>query len=97
MVAFPGHMGGCTCIRVTCLGEFWWTWPGSNRRPLPCHGSALPAAPQAHFKKTTRTDDLPGKAGTRSQLRHRPTSEDKKPTPDKFGIEGRYRIHFRPH
>ena len=26
----------------------WWTWPGSNRRPLPCHGSALPAAPQAH-------------------------------------------------
>src|SRR5581483_1866839 len=21
---------------------------GSNRRPLPCHGSALPAAPQAH-------------------------------------------------
>src|SRR5579863_10080590 len=29
--------------------ERWWTWPGSNRRPLPCHGSALPAAPQAHF------------------------------------------------
>src|SRR5438270_4627853 len=27
---------------------FWWTWSGSNRRPLPCHGSALPAAPQAH-------------------------------------------------
>ena len=26
----------------------WWTWSGSNRRPLPCHGSALPAAPQAH-------------------------------------------------
>src|SRR5436305_6443992 len=25
----------------------WWTWSGSNRRPLPCHGSALPAAPQA--------------------------------------------------
>src|SRR5579863_10701265 len=20
----------------------WWTWSGSNRRPLPCHGSALP-------------------------------------------------------
>ena len=29
----------------------WWTWPGSNRRPLPCHGSALPAAPQAHFNR----------------------------------------------
>ena len=29
---------------------FWWTWSGSNRRPLPCHGSALPAAPQAHRK-----------------------------------------------
>src|SRR5437667_11185463 len=27
----------------------WWTWSGSNRRPLPCHGSALPAAPQAHL------------------------------------------------
>src|SRR5580658_9936149 len=26
---------------------FWWTWSGSNRRPLPCHGSALPTAPQA--------------------------------------------------
>ena len=25
----------------------WWTWSGSNRRPLPCHGSALPTAPQA--------------------------------------------------
>ena len=29
----------------------WWTWSGSNRRPLPCHGSALPAAPQAHSRK----------------------------------------------
>ena len=29
-------------------GGIWWTWSGSNRRPLPCHGSALPAAPQAH-------------------------------------------------
>src|SRR2546421_12514226 len=28
--------------------KIWWTWSGSNRRPLPCHGSALPAAPQAH-------------------------------------------------
>ena len=31
----------------------WWTWSGSNRRPLPCHGSALPAAPQAHKERTT--------------------------------------------
>ena len=30
------------------VGWNWWTWSGSNRRPLPCHGSALPAAPQAH-------------------------------------------------
>ena len=29
--------------------ELWWTWTGSNRRPLPCHGSALPTAPQAHL------------------------------------------------
>src|SRR4051812_32317861 len=29
----------------------WWTWSGSNRRPLPCHGSALPAAPQAHVRE----------------------------------------------
>jgi hypothetical protein len=21
----------------------WWTWSGSNRRPLPCHGVAIPA------------------------------------------------------
>jgi hypothetical protein len=20
-------------------GNFWWTWSGSNRRPLPCHGA----------------------------------------------------------
>src|ERR1700737_468432 len=31
--------------------ENWWTWSGSNRRPLPCHGSALPAAPQAHLRE----------------------------------------------
>jgi hypothetical protein len=30
----------------------WWTWSGSNRRPLPCHGSALPTAPQAHVRGT---------------------------------------------
>src|SRR5689334_5546695 len=32
--------------------RLWWTWSGSNRRPLPCHGSALPAAPQAHSEGT---------------------------------------------
>ena len=32
----------------------WWTWSGSNRRPLPCHGSALPAAPQAHMRNDVR-------------------------------------------
>ena len=21
----------------SAAGEFWWTWSGSNRRPLPCH------------------------------------------------------------
>src|SRR5208282_289207 len=38
------------CMRSSRLScwEIWWTWSGSNRRPLPCHGSALPAAPQAH-------------------------------------------------
>ena len=25
-----------------CSMQWWWTWSGSNRRPLPCHGSALP-------------------------------------------------------
>ena len=36
--------------RMQVLDLIWWTWSGSNRRPLPCHGSALPAAPQAHFQ-----------------------------------------------
>ncbi len=35
-------------FQVQLWREIWWTWSGSNRRPLPCHGSALPAAPQAH-------------------------------------------------
>ncbi len=39
------------CLQVI---KIWWTWSGSNRRPLPCHGSALPAAPQAHVEKTAR-------------------------------------------
>ena len=29
----------------------WWTWRDSNSRPLPCHGSALPTAPQAHSER----------------------------------------------
>src|SRR5256714_4123298 len=37
--------------KVWGFRETWWTWPGSNRRPLPCHGSALPTAPQAHLLK----------------------------------------------
>src|SRR5258707_2488891 len=43
-----------TWAKNLCKGN-WWTWSGSNRRPLPCHGSALPAAPQAHVKKTSCT------------------------------------------
>src|SRR5208337_4568219 len=37
------------CRQQAYTWEIWWTWSGSNRRPLPCHGSALPAAPQAHW------------------------------------------------
>ena len=39
---------GCNLQILKRLKTVWWTWSGSNRRPLPCHGSALPAAPQAH-------------------------------------------------
>ena len=45
-----------------------WTWPGSNRRPPPCRGGALPAAPQAHGRAPpSRTGCLllPGQAGCR--------------------------------
>src|ERR1700722_5326537 len=38
--------------------EIWWTWSGSNRRPLPCHGSALPAAPQAHTSTETKVEEV---------------------------------------
>ena len=35
-------------------GIIWWTWSGSNRRPLPCHGSALPnCATGPHRRETT--------------------------------------------
>src|SRR6185437_12069550 len=45
-----GHDPNEVSDRLSCSGD-WWTWSGSNRRPLPCHGSALPAAPQAHIWK----------------------------------------------
>ena len=49
------------------LRKVWWTWTGSNRRPLPCHGSALPTAPQAHV---WRTGKLPtGKPGPVAKVR----------------------------
>ncbi len=58
------HIGGTAdivLIRALALENVncrhrncWWTWSGSNRRPLPCHGSALPAAPQAHGKTERR-------------------------------------------
>ena len=28
--------------------DFWWSWRGSNSRPLECHSSALPAELQPH-------------------------------------------------
>ncbi len=29
--------------------HFWWSWRGSNSRPLECHSSALPAELQPHL------------------------------------------------
>ena len=43
----PASRGAPSFQRFESI-KIWWTWSGSNRRPLPCHGSALPAAPQAH-------------------------------------------------
>src|SRR5882724_7292088 len=40
----------CACLAVACeASEGWWSQAGSNRRPLACHASALPAElwPQA--------------------------------------------------
>ena len=34
---------------VTCK-EVWWTWPGSNRRPLRCERNALPTELRARNK-----------------------------------------------
>jgi hypothetical protein len=46
----------------------WWTWRDSNPRPLACHASALPTAPQA------RESDIPkiARAGRRSGVRRIP-------------------------
>gem|GEM_PF-5870021 len=35
------------------VGCFWWTCRDSNPGPLPCHGSALPTAPQARREGVT--------------------------------------------
>src|SRR5437763_4100470 len=46
---WSGSRRRATCSMPRRLKN-WWTWSGSNRRPLPCHGSALPAAPQARLR-----------------------------------------------
>ena len=52
---FPG-IGGLSKRPRTIKGQahslapvsFWWSWRGSNSRPLECHSSALPAELQPH-------------------------------------------------
>ena len=44
-----------------------------------------------------RTDDLFHAMEARSQVRHRPTIEDKNSRARQIGIEGKCSIHFRPH
>src|ERR1700733_2901183 len=56
------RFAGC---KRRALGRRWWTWSGSNRRPLPCHGSALPAAPQAHIIQNRISKNVLKKAPTR--------------------------------
>ena len=36
------------CSKISVRMEKWWTQSGSNRRPLACHASALPAELWAH-------------------------------------------------
>ena len=43
----PKDKGG-RISRFGPLLKVWWSWGGSNPRPLECHSSALPAAPQPH-------------------------------------------------
>src|SRR5882724_11981647 len=45
---FAGHHASSFWLRRGCAtrspkGEAWWSQAGSNRRPLACHASALPA------------------------------------------------------
>src|SRR3954469_20760531 len=45
---FAGHHASPFRLRRGCAtrspkGEAWWSQAGSNRRPLACHASALPA------------------------------------------------------
>ncbi len=35
--------GSLTTSTILSGVEGWWSWPGSNRRPLECDSSALPA------------------------------------------------------
>src|SRR6476619_4097969 len=52
--------------REMCGGNSWWSQAGSNRRPLACHASALPAELWPH----SRGRDSRGAAG-RCQLREK--------------------------
>src|SRR3954470_6167243 len=49
----------CSGSTVLALRE-WWTCPGSNRRPLECDSSALPAELQAHSscRKPRRSGEI---------------------------------------
>src|ERR1700722_9329829 len=44
---YAGHASSFELLRVCATrspkGEAWWSQAGSNRRPLACHASALPA------------------------------------------------------
>ena len=41
------HPQCCASTNFATVALSWWTWTGSNRRHLPCKGSALPAELQA--------------------------------------------------
>ena len=38
----------------------WWSWPGSNRRPPPCKGGALPVELQPRTRFGTASSPLEG-------------------------------------
>src|ERR1700686_766671 len=81
-------------LEVFSERKIWWTWSGSNRRPLPCHGSALPAAPQAHcFGDTTSflrgTSIILAEWSKIVNARDRPGVEKQQPAPaDRIGERG---------